>query len=40
MRLLPDLYDHLNPMTWDELVSMEIQLAKDLRAEGYGVWQN
>ena len=40
MRLLPDLYDHLNPMTWDEVVSMELQLAKDLRADGYGVWQN
>jgi hypothetical protein len=40
IRLLPDLYDHLNPMTWDEVVSMEIKLAMDLRAEGYGVWQN
>ena len=39
IRLLPNLYDHLNPMTWDEVQNMEIQLAKDLRAKGYSVWQ-
>ena len=36
-RLLPDLYEHLNPMPFDAAVQMEKELAEDLRSEGYTV---
>jgi predicted GIY-YIG superfamily endonuclease len=39
LRLLPDLYEHLNPMPYEAAAQMEIELAEDLRDEGYGVWQ-
>ena len=39
-RLRPDLYEGLNPMTFREAVRMEKVLAKVLRSDGYGVWQN
>ena len=37
VRLLPELYEHLNPMPFDAAVQMEMELAEDLRAEGYTV---
>lgn len=39
LRLLPEVYEHLNPMPYEAAARMEIELAEDLRAEGYGVWQ-
>jgi hypothetical protein len=39
-RLLPELYEHLNPMPYDAATQMEGDLAQDLRAEGYAVWQH
>ncbi len=37
VRLEPGLYDHLNPMPFEAAVQMEIDLAEDLRREGYPV---
>jgi hypothetical protein len=37
VRLLPMLYEHLNPMPFEAAQQMEIELAEDLRAEGYTV---
>ena len=37
LRLMPELYEHLNPMPFEAAVQMEIELAEDLRAEGYTV---
>ncbi|MDQ2867311.1 MAG: hypothetical protein M3R59_02705 [Verrucomicrobiota bacterium] len=37
VRLLPELYAHLNPMPYEAAVEMERDLAEDLRAAGYGV---
>ena len=39
LRLLPDIYDAYNPMTYDDARTMEVELAIDLRSGGYGVWQ-
>ena len=39
-RLLPDLYRHFNPMPYDLARVMEPELARQLREQGYGVWQN
>ena len=39
LRLLPDIYDAYNPMTYDDARAMEVELAIDLRGGGYGVWQ-
>lgn len=36
-RLLPELYEHLNPMPYEHAVQMEKDLAEDLRAQGYAV---
>jgi hypothetical protein len=38
VRLVPKLYAHLNPMTFDAAVKMEAQLAEELRARGYLVY--
>src|SRR2546421_7707601 len=35
VRLMPELYEHLNPMPFDAAVQMELELAEDLRAAGY-----
>ena len=35
--LLPELYAHLNPMPFEAAVQMEMDLAADLRAQGYTV---
>jgi hypothetical protein len=37
IRLLPELYEHLNPMPYEAAARMEIDLAQDLRREGYTV---
>ena len=37
VRLMPELYEHLNPMPFEAAVQMELELAKDLRAAGYTV---
>jgi hypothetical protein len=37
IRLMPELYEHLNPMPFEAAAQMEIELAKDLREEGYTV---
>lgn len=39
LHLLPDLYEAFNPMTYDEAVDKEIDIAIDLRSAGFGVWQ-
>lgn len=37
IRLLPELYAHLNPMPYSAAARMEIDLAEDLRRAGYTV---
>ena len=37
LRLMPELYEHLNPMPFEAATQMEKELAEDLRAEGYTV---
>ena len=37
IRLLPELYEHLNPMPFEAAAQMEMDLAEDLRREGYTV---
>ena len=37
VRLLPELYEHLNPMPYEAALQMEAELAEDLREEGYTV---
>jgi hypothetical protein len=37
LRLLPDLYAHLNPMPFEAATQMEMDLAEDLRRAGYTV---
>src|SRR5690348_13892259 len=37
VRLLPEMYEHLNPMPYEHAVQMERDLADDLRAQGYAV---
>ena len=37
IRLLPELYEHLNPMPYEAAAQMEKDLTEDLRAEGYTV---
>jgi hypothetical protein len=37
VRLMPELYKHLNPMPFEAAVQMELELAEDLRAAGYTV---
>jgi hypothetical protein len=37
LRLLPELYEHLNPMPFEAAAQMEKDLAEDLRAAGYTV---
>ena len=39
-RLLPDLYRHFNPMPYDLATVMEVELARQFREQGFGVWQN
>jgi hypothetical protein len=37
IRLLPELYTHLNPMPFEAAAQMEMDLAEDLRRAGYTV---
>jgi hypothetical protein len=37
VRLMPELYAHLNPMPFEAAAQMEQDLAEDLRNEGYTV---
>lgn len=37
IQLLPELYEHLNPMPFDAAVQMEVDLTEDLRQAGYTV---
>ena len=37
LRLLPELYEHLNPMPYQAAAQMEQDLAEDLRGAGYTV---
>ena len=38
VRLVPKLYDHLNPMPYERAVEMEVFLAESLRKRGYLVY--
>ena len=40
LHLLPQIYEYYNPMTFQRAAAQEKQLAEELRAEGYAVWQN
>jgi len=40
LRLLPAMYEYLNPMPYEAAAQMEAELAEELRDEGYGVWQH
>jgi hypothetical protein len=37
VRLLPELYEYLNPMPYEAAAQMEKDLAEDLREQGYTV---
>ena len=37
VRLLPELFEYLNPMPFEAAAQMEKDLAEDLRAQGYTV---
>jgi hypothetical protein len=37
VRLLPEMYEYLNPMPYEHAVQMEKDLADDLRTQGYAV---
>ena len=37
LRLLPELYAHLDPMPFEAAAQMEMDLADDLRRAGYTV---
>jgi hypothetical protein len=39
LRLLPEIYEAYNPMSYDAARDMEVELAIDLREGGYAVWQ-
>jgi hypothetical protein len=40
IRLLPELYEKLNPMAYAEAAKKEEDLARALRKRGFGVWQH
>jgi len=37
VRLMPELYEHLNPMPFEAAAQMEKDLAEDLRSQGFTV---
>lgn len=39
LRLLPDLYEGFNPMSYQDAVAREVEVGIDLRSAGFGVWQ-
>jgi hypothetical protein len=38
VRLVPVLYEHLNPLSYEDAVRMEGELARSLRARGFQVF--
>ena len=40
VRLVPELYEQYNPMTYKDAVRNEMELAAELMSRGHGVWQN
>jgi len=40
IRLLPELYEKLNPLSYAEAVKKEEDLARALRRRRFGVWQH
>lgn len=38
VRLVPTLYEHLNPMVYEDAVRMEVELAESLRKRGFRVF--
>lgn len=40
LRLVPELYEHHNPLYYEDACRVEVQLAEALRNRGYAVWQN
>ena len=38
--LLPEFYQHFNPLPYELATEMEGELARQLRADGHAVWQN
>ncbi len=39
LRLLPDLYEGFNPMSYKDAQEREVEVGIDLRSAGFGVWQ-
>ena len=39
LRLLPDLYEGFNPMPYEKVREMEVEIGIYLRGSGFGVWQ-
>jgi predicted GIY-YIG superfamily endonuclease len=39
LRLLPDLYEGFNPMTYEDARAREVDIGIDLRSAGFAVWQ-
>ena len=39
LRLLLDLYEGFNPLSYQDAVDKEIEIGIDLRSAGFGVWQ-
>jgi hypothetical protein len=40
LRLMPEIYEKLNPMPYGDAQYMEVDLAIRLQSLGYAVWQN
>ena len=40
LKLVPEIYENLNPMPYGDAQYMEVDLAIRLREAGYGVWQS
>jgi predicted GIY-YIG superfamily endonuclease len=38
VRLLPELYEHMNPMSWATACEMEVLYARQLKRRGYNVY--
>ena len=39
LRLMTELFEHLNPMPYGDAQYMEVDLGIRLRVQGFGVWQ-
>jgi hypothetical protein len=39
IRLMTEMFEHLNPMPYGDAQYMEVDLAIRLREQGFGVWQ-